>query len=91
MWAFLVHVYLTERKGLLTLNEESGEWITIAEYAEIFGISKQRVYQKLWSGQLKSTDMKSLAANNPDIYRKVGRGRSGTCSLLVWLDDEDSG
>lgn len=70
---------------------ENGEWVTVKEYSEVMGLSSQRIYQKIWTHQLKSILISELARTDYEAFKKIGRGPSNSCSTLVWLDDEDTG
>jgi hypothetical protein len=73
------------------MARKNGEWISVSDYAQVMGISPQRVYQKIHQGLLESIDIATLAATEPEVYRRVGRGYSGSCSILVWLSDDETG
>jgi len=76
-------------KVLRTPENSTGEWISVSEYAGIMGISTPRVYQKIKERKLYALDTAELLSIYPDVYRKVGRGKSGACSMLVWLSEDD--
>lgn len=76
-------------KALCTPENSEGEWVSVSEYAGIMGISTPRVYQKIKEQKLYALDTAELASMYPDVYRKVGRGKSGACSMLVWLSEDD--
>lgn len=76
-------------RTLYTPENSSGEWISVSEYAGIMGISTPRVYQRIKEGTLCALGIDELAVKYPDVYRKVGRGKSGACSMLVWLSEDD--
>lgn len=69
----------------------SGEWIPVADYADIMGITKQRVYQRIKESKLTAISIEDFAKKYPKEYRGVGRGTSQALTMLVWLDDEDCG
>lgn len=68
-----------------------GEWIPVADYADIMGITKQRVYQRVKEGTLAAISIEDFAQKFPQEYRAFGRGPSQALTMLVWLDDDDVG
>lgn len=70
-------------------KREGGSWVTVPEYAQTFGITNSRVYQKIQFGKLESMTLKELAEKDWDAYCKIGR--FSNCCVVVWLDDDDDG
>jgi hypothetical protein len=74
---------------LRTPENSEGEWISISEYAALMNISTTRVHQKINAGQIYSLSVHDIYTRYPEVYRKIGRGQSGMCSILVFLADDD--